>query len=117
MLRRGSEAVKRLNVGQTRPADKKSNNHVHSGNAHNELQKFKDADKGQAHHKPKKAKAHGASHPSYRVTIVFLQSDKRRRDLDGQLSTVLDCLRNAVRRFSAMDTGDKDHITERKERL
>lgn len=98
MLRNGSEAIKRLN----KPKDQRL--------PYSKLQEQQNDDERKDHHKPKKAKDNGAGHPSYRISVVFLQADKRRRDIDNQLSTVLDCLRDAIRRFSAMDTGDQNNI-------
>ena len=38
----------------------------------------------------------GKGHPRFAVTITFLVSDNRRRDIDGCASTVLDCLVKAL---------------------
>lgn len=42
----------------------------------------------------------------FRVTIDLLISDKRKRDPDGAINTVMDCLVGAVRRLREGDTGD-----------
>lgn len=55
-------------------------------------------------HKARKKKADGGNHPRYSLTLNFRVSDHRPRDLDGLLSTVLDCLITARGRFTAMDT-------------
>jgi len=53
---------------------------------------------------PKKEKVDGKVHPKFRVTIILRYADRRRRDIDGSASTILDCLVTATRRFAAMDT-------------
>lgn len=49
----------------------------------------------------------GASHPKFRISIDFLVADRRRRDADGMLSTILDCLVHAQGRLAPVDTGDQ----------
>lgn len=46
----------------------------------------------------------GAHHKRFSVSIDFRISDNRRRDLDGMLATVMDCLQAARRRLDPMDT-------------
>jgi len=43
-------------------------------------------------------------HPRFRVSILLRVSDHRRRDADGAVSTLLDCLVSAVGRLLAMDS-------------
>jgi len=50
-------------------------------------------------------KADGGDHPRFALTVCFRVSDNRPRDLDGLLSTILDCLVTARGRLAAMDTG------------
>jgi len=69
-----------------------------------QLQKQQDVDAGKDHNKPGKAKVDEASHPKFRVRVVLRYSDNRRRDIDGALSTVLDCVVRAFRRFRSVDT-------------
>lgn len=57
-------------------------------------------------YKARSKKADGGNHPRYSLTVNFRVSDKRKRDLDGLLSTVLDCLVTARGRFAAMDSTD-----------
>lgn len=83
--------------------------------AHSILQEFQTSDPGKTDNRSQKAKGNGVNHPSYRITVEFLYSDKRRRDLDGGLSTILDCLVKAVRRLQRLDTRDKDHLKARPE--
>ncbi len=47
----------------------------------------------------------GKDHPKFSVSVTFKMSDNRKRDLDGQIATVLDCLIDARRRFVATHTG------------
>lgn len=46
-------------------------------------------------------------HPRYRTRFVICVSDRRRRDADGAISTVLDCLVRAARRLAGLDTGER----------
>lgn len=46
-------------------------------------------------------------HPAYDLAVTIRVSDQRRRDLDGNLSTVLDCLVQAVRRLAPVDSKDQ----------
>lgn len=48
----------------------------------------------------------GSSHPAYRVAIVIRVSDGYARDPDGAVSTIMDCIVSAVRRFMAMGKRD-----------
>lgn len=49
----------------------------------------------------------GKTHPKYKLTVTLLVADKRRRDADGMLSSLLDAMVKSVRRFNPMDPGDK----------
>ena len=63
--------------------------------------------KGEArndHHRTKNKKVDARVHPSFRVTVILSYSDRRRRDIDGAASTVLDCIVTASRRFVGLDT-------------
>ena len=72
------------------------------------VQEQQDAGPGKADHRPKKAKVDAALHPKFRVTVILANSDNRRRDLDGQLSTLLDCLVVTARRLAPVDSRDKN---------
>lgn len=58
-------------------------------------------------HRSKKEKVDAASHPKYRIAVMWLISDNRVRDNDGMLSTIMDSLISATRRLSGMDTGKR----------
>jgi len=79
-----------------------------SGNSRNrsgaQLQKQQDVDAGKDHNKSDQAKVDEASHPKFRIRVVLRYSDNRRRDIDGALSTVLDCVVRAFGRFRSVDT-------------
>lgn len=62
-----------------------------------------DVDGQKANHKARTSDVDGDSHPKFRVAITLYVSDARRRDADGALTTILDCLVHAVRRFGGMD--------------
>lgn len=94
-----------------------ANNHSSNGiGAYPLLQKQEtdirlEADKGGAvvrHSNPrnrtKGSKGHAADHPKYRVTIIWNVSDRRIRDNDGMLATIMDCLVRSARRLAGMDT-------------
>ena len=59
---------------------------------HPVVQELQDAVPGKAHHRPKKAEGDAADHPRFAVHIDLRFCDNRRRDCDGAVSTVLDCL-------------------------
>ena len=52
-----------------------------------------------ANNKPKAKKVNAANYPKFRVTIVFRFPDYIRRDADGCLSTLFDCIVHARRRL------------------
>ena len=54
--------------------------------------------------KPAKPGMDGVVPRPFRVTVVLRVSDRRRRDADGGLSTLLDCICRAARRFSGLDS-------------
>lgn len=66
-----------------------------------------DADKRKVDNKARKTGMDEKGHPQFKLTVTILVSDNRRRDIDGALSTLLDCLIAAGRQL-AMDTRDSD---------
>ena len=68
-----------------------------------QLQEQQDMDGKEANHKTRKARVDAAVHPKFRIAITLLVSDKRGRDGDGALSTLLDCLVTAARRLRSLD--------------
>jgi hypothetical protein len=54
----------------------------------------------------KMQKMDGSSDKQYHLSVEILVSDKRRRDLDGALATICDCIVTARRRLEVY-TGDK----------
>jgi hypothetical protein len=70
------------------------------------VQEQQDADPGPAYHQSQKAKVDGRSGGKFAVTIEILVSDKRDRDIDGAVSTLLDCYLMAVGRFTQLDRTD-----------
>jgi len=67
------------------------------------IQELKDVDRPKANHQAGKAGVDGQVHPKFRIAITLLVSDKRCRDGDGALSTLLDCVVTASRRFHSLD--------------
>lgn len=63
------------------------------------LQERQNAHEGTTHHSSKKEALDGKSHPTYRVSITWLVSDRRRRDAWGMSETIADCIVSAFRRF------------------
>ena len=55
---------------------------------------------------PKSKETDASNRAKFRVTIDLLISDKRKRDPDGAINTVMDCLVGAVRRLREGDTGN-----------
>lgn len=72
-------------------------------------EKSKDDGSRKIIHKTGTAKVDAASHPKFKVTVIVQISDNRRRDLDGNLTTILDCLCTSRRQLS-MDTGNNGKI-------
>lgn len=82
------------------------NNPTHPGHRpRSSVQESQDADARQVTHRSKEAKVDGKVHPKYRIAITLLVSDRRRRDGDGAVSTLFDCLVAAIRRLPGLDTG------------
>ena len=59
-------------------------------------------------HGPEGKKVDGAGDCQHSLTVEVLMSDRRRRDLDGALATICDCIVAARRQLedAAEDTGD-----------
>jgi len=57
---------------------------------------------------PKMQKMDGGSDQQYHLSVEILVSDRRRRDLDGALATICDCIVTARRRLEIYteDNGD-----------
>lgn len=70
-------------------------------------EELKDAGTGKAHHKTSNPTLDGKGHPKYRISIDLLISDRRRRDIDGNATTLLDSLVHAVGRFAPVGAGDQ----------
>ena len=75
--------------------------------AYTEQEEQQVSDKGKADNKTRISKGDKENHRRFRVRITVRFSDNRRRDADGCLSTLLDCLTTARGRLLEMDTGDK----------
>ena len=69
------------------------------------IQKQEDHSGEKAYHSAKGKKVDGFVREGYLLTVEVLVSDRRRRDLDGALATICDCI-VAVGRQLAADTGD-----------
>lgn len=69
-------------------------------------EELKDDRTGKTHHKAADTNLDGKGHPKYRVSIDILISDGRRRDIDGNATTLLDSLVHAVGRFAPVGAGD-----------
>lgn len=70
------------------------------------VQERKDENPKRANHRPQKEKVDGRCHATYRIAATIRISDERDRDLDGALSTLQDCVINAVGRLAEMDRID-----------
>lgn len=66
-----------------------------------ELQKDHSGKSSEAHHGPQSKTVDGKSHCQYFLSVTIRGSDQRERDLDGGLSTLLDCVCAASKRFKA----------------
>lgn len=76
------------------------------GHQHSELQKFQDAYQRPIDNEPKASKDDAENHPRYKISVELYYSDNYRRDADGALATILDCLIAAGRQLSVgADTG------------
>jgi len=67
----------------------------------------KDDYAGKINHKARKAKVDAAMRAQFRISIDFRFSDRLRRDLDGEATTILDCLVATRRRLLDMCAQDK----------
>ena len=67
------------------------------------IQKQQDVDARTTDNRPQKTEVDGEGRSFYRVTVKLLVSDRRARDADGAISTLLDCLIAAVGRQLGMD--------------
>lgn len=65
-----------------------------------ELQKQQNAMQRPIDDKPKESKMDAKRDQQFKISIAFLMSDNRRRDLDGMLTTILDCLCAAGRQMA-----------------
>lgn len=72
------------------------------------VQKREDANEARTNNRPGKARMDETRNPRFKVSVTFRFSDNRKRDLDGALSTVLDCL-IAAGRQQAADSYDLCH--------
>lgn len=59
-----------------------------------------------AHHEAGISKGHGGDHGVFALTITFRIPNRIRRDLDGMLATLCDCIRNARGRCLDTHPGD-----------
>ena len=69
------------------------------------VQKQKDNRGKTAHHRPESEEVDEGLHEGYLLDVEILVSDRRRRDLDGALATICDCI-VAVGRQLESDTED-----------
>ena len=67
------------------------------------IQKRKNAIPRQADNRSEEAKVDGEGRSLYRITITLLVSDRRARDGDGAVSTILDTYLFALGRLASMD--------------
>ena len=65
---------------------------------------------------PKSAAMDGVGYEGYALSVEVLVSDRRRRDLDGALATICDCI-VAVGRQLAADTADPSESEDGKKRV
>jgi hypothetical protein len=78
---------------------------------HHKLQELQSLLEEYVGHRPKGKKPDEGDSARFRVTIDLLVSDNRRRDPDGAINTIMDCLVSAVRRFGE---GDQSNSGSRK---
>lgn len=64
---------------------------------HTKLQEQKDDLSQSSNNSSKVQETYGGDNPRYKVSVTFLMSDNRRRDLDGMLATILDSICTAGR--------------------
>jgi len=72
-----------------------------------ELQEHEESQPKRPVHRAKSETVDARVHGQFRVTVTLRVSDNRKRDADGALSTLLDCLVNAARRLGSVDPGDQ----------
>lgn len=97
---------KHPNLAPKIPADCAS----HQRLSDTKLQESKDDMREALNNAPKVQGENGCHNPRYKVTVTFLMSDNRRRDLDGMLATILDAICTAGRLLA----GDTSHNGRRK---
>lgn len=69
-----------------------------------QLQEYEAGKRARALHRAESEKVDADVRRQFRVTVTLRISDKRKRDADGALSTILDCLCKSTRRLSERDT-------------
>ncbi len=74
----------------------------HGRGPHSIVQKPQANPQKSADRRPKSRKKDEANHPAYHVSVTLKLSDRRVRDADGALSTLLDCLIRATRRLGGL---------------
>lgn len=91
----------------------------HSGKSHPIVQEQQDAGQGKDDYQPQKPGVDGLHHQKHRITVTFRYSDQRIRDMDGSLSTLLDCLVTARRQATirAEDHGGGGRSSKGRRRL
>lgn len=67
-------------------------------------EKQQDADTGKVDNKTRISNLDRSVHPQFRVAITLLVSDRRRRDADGGIATILDALVKSIRRLGILDS-------------
>lgn len=70
---------------------------------HSQLQELQGLLEEYVSHSPKSKKADEGNRKRFRITVDLLVSDNRRRDPDGAINTIMDCLVAAVRRLGEGD--------------
>jgi len=80
------------------------------------IQERKDDDARQADNRPQKTKVDGEGGNLHGVTITLLISDKRDRDADGAITTILDTYLFALGRLLEMDRSSLRKLAKSEER-
>ena len=70
---------------------------------HSQLQELQGLLEEYVSHSPKGKKTDDINRKRFRITVDLLVSDNRRRDPDGAINTIMDCLVTAIRRLSEGD--------------
>lgn len=78
------------------------------------IQKQEDNMRKTTSNSPKSTAMDGVSYEGYSLSVEILVSDRRRRDLDGALATICDCIVAAGRQLAA-DTDDSSEGKDGKE--